>query len=305
MEEDQLINHEVIKASYKDYLQLVKVGLTNSVLITAALGYILGILRFPETTFSVVELLAVVIGGFLVTGASNGINQIIEIDFDAKMSRTSNRPLVNNRISVINAAIFCAIAGFAGILILGLALNATCAWLGLFALVIYTMAYTPLKRHTSISVFVGAIPGAIPPVIGWVAVSGTLDPIAYLLFCIQFFWQFPHFWAIAWILHDDYEKAGYFLLPSSGGRNKNSALQTVWYTVILLVVSMLPWFYFPDVFGNIVTPFVVLIYGGYFAYRALRLFQTLEIKEAKKLMFASFFYMPLLLSSYLFNPYYG
>jgi protoheme IX farnesyltransferase len=232
----------------------------------------------------------------LVVGASNAFNQIIEREHDKRMLRTENRPLADGRMKLNDAAIFATVCALFGLITLSLLVNYTAAFLGLLAIMSYTLAYTPLKRITPLAVFVGAIPGAIPPMIGWVAISGYIDEIAISFFMIQFFWQFPHFWAIAWMYHDDYSKAGYFLLPSRSGRSKSNALQTVWYTVILMMVSMYP---LTLDFGGWPTIVAVLLAGGLMMYRSLMLVKTLAPKEARKLLFSSFLYMPAVLISFM------
>jgi protoheme IX farnesyltransferase len=175
--------------------------------------------------------------------------------------------------------------------------NSRCALLGLLSLFTYTLCYTPMKKNTPLAVFVGAIPGAIPPVIGWVAVSGNIDMIAWILFIIQFFWQFPHFWAIAWMLEDDYRKAGYTLLPNYAGRTKRNAMQTIWYSLILVLVSIYPLIIDFSTWHSL---FIILPFGGYLLYRATMLYREMSIKSARSLMFATLLYMPAVLLSYLF-----
>ena len=227
------------------------------------------------------------IGGFMVTGAANGINQVIEKDYDKLMLRTANRPVATNRMSVIEASLFSALLGIIGIAIIALFLNQLAGFLALAALLSYAFIYTPLKRITPVSVFVGAFPGALPTLLGWVALTGKIDTSGLVLFGIQFFWQFPHFWSIAWILDEDYQRAGFKMLPSSSGRDKITALQTLAFSLVLIP------FGFIRVQMGITGPIagIVGILGGLMlSYFAFNLYKTCEIKEAKKLTFASFLY---------------
>jgi len=209
----------------KDYAEFIKLRLTNLVVFSAAAGFVMGMntIESPTDEMGWNRLLMLVIGGFLVTGSSNGFNQIIERDLDALMDRTSKRPLPGNRMTVFEAYLLASMMGIIGIIILFVYLNPLSAILGTLALVLYVLAYTTLKRKTPFVVLVGAFPGAIPPMLGWVAAANGLGIEAWILFAIQFIWQFPHFWSIAWVLDDDYKKAGFKMLPANGGRVKNSA----------------------------------------------------------------------------------
>jgi len=202
-----------VKQILLNYFQLVKFRLTSTVAATSAFGYILGCkINNPNDwteVFRGIEFAAVIVGGMLVIFASNGLNQVVEKENDGKMARTSNRPVVEGRISINNARIFCLICGTLGIAILGFYTNYLTSMLGLISLLIYVFIYTPMKQVSPLAVLVGAIPGALPPLIGYTAVVGRIDEPGIILFLVQFFWQFPHFWAIAWLLHDDYQKAGY------------------------------------------------------------------------------------------------
>ena len=285
------------KQFFKDYLLLSKFRLSTTVVGTTLICYFLGIQKTGiSVSWSVV--FGLTLGGMLVTAAANGFNQIWEKDLDKMMSRTQQRPLANGRMSVNDALVFSCVCAALGLFLLAYAVNARCALLSLLSLFTYTLAYTPLKKETPMAVFVGAIPGALPPTIGWVAVTGNLDFIAYLLFAVQFFWQFPHFWAIAWVLEDDYRKAGYTLLPSYEGRTKRNAMQTVWYSGMLILVSIYPLTLgdFSSLYGLI----LIVPAGGYLLFRAIKLYQDMTIESAKKLMYASLFYMPLVLISYFF-----
>lgn len=283
-----------IKAKLVDYNQLLKMRLTFTVVLSAVLGYLIAF----QNGIDLQALLALTIGGFLVVGSANGINQIIEKDFDSKMLRTNDRPLATNRMSVVEAGIFCTITGVSGILVLGSYLNQLSAILGLASLISYAFIYTPLKRYSSFAVFVGAFPGAIPPLLGWVAARGTIDMGGIALFALQFIWQFPHFWAIAWILDDDYKRAGYYLLPSKDGRNKKSAFLTVVYTLALLPISAVP--FLIGISGN-VSLAIAIAAGIVLSLQAIKLYKTCEIKDAKRLMFYSIIYNPLVLLAFFID----
>lgn len=280
-----------VKEKMVDYHQLVKTRLTLSVVISAVLGFWLGAAH--DTSFILMWPLA--IGGFMVVGASNGLNQVIEKDFDKLMMRTNNRPVASRRMGVVEASLFSLIMGAGGIFILGHYLNVLSGVLGLIALLSYAFVYTPLKRYTSFAVFVGAIPGAIPPLIGWVAASGSIGLGGIVLFMIQFFWQFPHFWSIAWLLDEDYQRAGYRLLPSRSGKNKTSALFTIWYSFILIPLGAVP--YFIGISGMI-SLIIALVSGIILTWFAWKLYYTCDNREAKRLMFISILYNTLVLLAF-------
>jgi len=277
-----------LKAKLIDYNQLIKMRLTFTVVLSAVLGYLIAV----QTGIQAQAILALTLGGFLVVGSANGINQIIEKDFDSKMLRTSDRPLATNRMSVLEAGVFCTILGITGVFVLGTYLNQLSALLGLASLISYAFIYTPLKRYSSFAVFVGAFPGAVPPLLGWVAATGVIDMGGITLFAIQFIWQFPHFWAIAWILDDDYKRAGYYLLPSKEGRNKKSAFLTVVYTLALIPISAIP--FFIGISGSISLT-IIMVAGIFLTLQAIKLYRNCSIKEAKRLMFYSIIYNPLVL----------
>jgi protoheme IX farnesyltransferase len=283
-----------MKAKLVDYNQLLKMRLTFTVVLSAVLGYLIAF----QNGFDLTAVLALSMGGFLVVGSANGINQIIEKDFDSKMLRTNERPLATDRMSVWEAAIFCTIFGVSGVIILGTYLNALSAMLGLASLISYAFIYTPLKRYSSFAVFIGAFPGAIPPLLGWVAARGTIDMGGLALFALQFIWQFPHFWAIAWVLDEDYKRAGYYLLPSREGRNKKSALLTVIYTLALIPISVVP--YFVGVSGYL-SAIIAVIGGILLALQAFKLYNSCETKDAKKLMFYSIVYNPVVLLAFFID----
>ena len=283
------------KAFFKDYLMLSKFRLSISVVGTTLIAYYLGV-KMVGLMFDWLVCFGLGLGGMLVVAASNGFNQIYEKDSDKLMLRTQKRPLADGRMSVNDAMVFSIVCVVLGIFVLAFLVNGRVAFLSLVSVFIYSLVYTPLKSKTPFAVFVGAIPGALPPAIGWIGAVGNIDEIAILLFLIQFFWQFPHFWAIAWMLEDDYQKAGYTLLPSYEGRTKKNALKIIWYSVMLILISTYP---ISRDFGSYYALLIILPVGLYLLYRAIKLYKTLEISDAKALMFASLLYMPLVLLSYL------
>lgn len=279
-----------------DYISFLKLRLASLVVFSAAITYILAFLsnKTLGEKFSFLSLLAVIIGGFLITGASNGINQIKEKDLDALMNRTQNRPLPQNRMSKKEAWWIAVVMGLVGVGILTVYLNLLTGLLGLVSLILYAWVYTPMKQKTPWSVFIGAFPGALPPMIGWIAFDGVFSPQALSLFTLQFIWQFPHFWAIAWKLDEDYKRAGFIMLPSGGGKNKQSAFQILFYTIFMIPISLIPMLPAFQV-GGIISVIAALFCGFLMLKPAYQLYRTLEDKWATKLMFASFIYLPLIL----------
>lgn len=284
-----------VGAKVKDVAALFKLRLTSLVVVSAMLGYGLGI---PAGAFSLMDLMLLTLGGLLVTGASNAFNQVIEIEQDGRMSRTAERPLVRHSMGVGEALALALVAGAGGSIILWLTFGPLTGILGLLSLFMYVALYTPMKRLSSWAVFVGAFPGAFPPMLGYVAATGQFGLGAGLLFAMQFMWQFPHFWSIAWVLHDDYAKAGYHLLPSRKGRDRYSGFLIVLYTFFALPVGMLPW-----IFG-ITGPssaVVAVLLGLWMLLHALKLMRTLDKADARRLMFASFLYLPVLQLAYVLD----
>ncbi len=284
--------HSTALHKVKDIGLLTKVRLAFVVVLSAIAGYFMG-----PGEFSLIQLLLLLVGGFLVTGASNAFNQVIEHNLDRLMDRTSGRPIPAGRMSVWEAVFTASVFAIAGLVCLAM-INWLSVVLGFLALFVYVVIYTPLKQITPWAVFVGAFPGAIPPMLGYIAASGTFGLEAGILFAVQFIWQFPHFWAIAWVVDEDYEKAGFRLLPSIGRKDKSSAWQILLYSLFLIPTSLLPWMF--GMTGNwSVIPVIVL--GAVFAYFAFRLMRTCEKKEALILMFASFIYLPLVQLLYVLD----
>lgn len=276
----------VITSKLKDYAQLVKFRLTMLVIFSSVIGFLMA----ANGNWEWSSMLLLILAGFLTTASSNALNQVIEKDYDRLMKRTANRPLPTERMTNAEALLAAGIFGVAGITIFWIYFNQLAALFSAIALLSYAFIYTPLKRFSPIAVFVGAIPGALPPLIGWVSATGLLSPVAFALFGIQFMWQFPHFWAIAWVGHDDYLRAGYKLLPSKEGRSKFSAVQIMMYILVLIPVSLVPaWM---EVSG-IASAIIVLVCGIVFLVQSVTLIRQCSIEAARKLMFGSFFYLPI------------
>lgn len=276
-----------LSSKMADYAAFFKLRLASLVVFSAILGYLIAV-----DTIVWIDFMWLCVGGFLVTGSSNGYNQIIERDLDKLMDRTKVRPLVTGRMTKNEALIVAGVAGGLGILILWFLLNPLSGILALISLVLYVAVYTPLKQKTPWAVFVGAFPGAIPPMLGWVAATGHFGLEPGLLFALQFMWQFPHFWAIAWKASDDYAKAGFYLLPSKGGKDFTSAFLILLYSLFLLLVSLLPVLF--GFTGNIALIFIIIA-GGIMIYPSIQLFKNKSDKAATKVMFASFIYVPVVL----------
>ncbi len=288
------MNEEVKKYSrWKDYALFTKVRLSSLVIFSALIGYLIGADQVDWLSFS---LLAV--GGTCITAASNGMNQILERDLDKLMVRTMDRPLPQERMKVNEAWLLAGLLTLGGTLCLWLGTNLLTTVLSLSALVAYTFVYTPLKRKTPLAVFVGAFPGAVPPLLGWTAATGSIGQEAVLLFFLQFMWQFPHFWAIAWRLDEDYRRAGFYLLPFPTGRNRANAFQILLYNMSLIPISLIP--YWTGMLGGIATGILVLAAVG-FALPAIKLYWSCKNEDARLLMFASFFYLPIIQLTLLFG----
>lgn len=292
-EKTDIINSQVTQQSkVQDFVALGKLRLASLVVFSAALGYLIALSDLSK--FDLVQFTALIIGGFLVTASSNAFNQVWEKNLDIKMDRTKERPVAAGRLSVGQGIWFAVLTGVIGEVLLFM-LNPLSGALGLLALAMYVLLYTPLKAVSPIAVFVGAFPGSIPPMLGYIAVTGEFGLFPGILFLTQFFWQFPHFWAIAWNINDDYLKAGFQLLPSKAGRTKGSAFQIFFYSALLIPVGILPSIQFtPDMdpMCSIHAIWILIPLGIMKVIPAMRLYQTLDKKYAKQLMFASFIYLP-------------
>ncbi len=280
--------------SFADIIQLSKVRLTASVVFSAIAGYFIAADQFDVLLFTYL-----VIGGFLVVAASNGFNQILEKEYDKLMARTADRPLPTGRMSISEAFWISLLMGLLGVFLF-YRINFLSGFFGTLSIILYVLVYTPLKRISPISVFVGSFPGAIPFMLGWVAATNDFDIEPGILFAIQFIWQFPHFWAIAWVCNDDYKKAGFKMLP--GEKDKSTAWKNVVYTFFLIPLSILP------VFGitgslqlSVIAAIFVAIASVWFFSKAITLFKELTDDSAKKLMFASFIYLPIIQLIYILD----
>ncbi|WP_419699871.1 heme o synthase [Mucilaginibacter sp. NFX135] len=280
--------------NWKDFSKLVKMRLTLLVVFSASISFLIG--SKVNGHIDWINWIKLIVGGFLVTSAANCFNEIIEKDLDKLMKRTMDRPIPSGKMNTGQALVLGLGMGMAGTYLLG-SLNLLTGLLSVFSILLYAFAYTPLKRKSPIAVFVGAIPGALPPLIGYVAAHERIDEIALILFGIQFVWQFVHFWAIAWVLDDDYKLAGFRLLPT-GNRNAGSAIITFIFALILLPVSLLPTFYG---YGGYYVGGVSLICSLIFLYQAFGLLRAQTIETARKLMFGSFMYLPVVQLMFLFD----
>lgn len=289
-----------LKTVFTDFKEITKAGLAVSVLFSSIAGYLLGF--NDENPFQWSVLVMLIIGGYCMVGASNAFNQVIEKDLDALMDRTKNRPVPSGRMAPNTALLVASLLTIIGLGLL-YAINPKSAMFGAISIFLYTSVYTPLKTATSLSVFVGAFPGAIPFMLGWVAATGNFGIEAGTLFLIQFFWQFPHFWAIGWFLYEDYEKAGFFMLPT-GKRDKGTALQVILYTVWLIVASLLPMLgYTGQLFISSITAVLVFLLGLWMLFYAVRLYQIRTAKAARTLMLVSVSYISLLQLVYIFDKF--
>jgi protoheme IX farnesyltransferase len=280
-------------AKARAYGELLKFRLSFLVAFSCAFGYVLA-----SAQVNWISLVMIFLGGFLLSGSSVIINQIIEKDLDSLMSRTMNRPLPTQRVSVneaITEAVVCMVAGTSILLIYS---NVLTTSLAIVSMILYGFVYTPLKRVGPIAVFVGAIPGALPPLLGWTAATGAISHEALIIFGIQFIWQFPHFWAIAWVADEDYKKAGFKLLPSGGQKDMNTAIQIMIYTMFLIPMGLLP-----ATFGitGINSAIVATFCGVIFFALTFSLMKSGDRRSALKIMFGSFLYLPIVQIAYLLD----
>ena len=302
-----------LSSKVKDYFILIKFTLSFMVVFSSVVCYLLA----PNVTFDFISVALLFIAGMLITGSANAINQTVERYTDALMKRTADRPVAAGRMSVHEAWTFAIIAGLAGIIIMWQWFNFESAMIGLFSLFLYSFIYTPLKKVNSISVLVGAFPGALPCLIGWVAGTGLINPFAhfqgtmsngeistfsnyggYILFAIQFLWQFPHFWAIAWLAHKDYQKAGFKLLPDNAGPTKFTAMQTVIYSMLMVPVGMLPYYF--NISG-VLAFWILVACNLWMVYVSILLVIKMNAAAARKVMFSSYFYLMIVFLALLFD----
>ncbi|SFT65484.1 protoheme IX farnesyltransferase [Algoriphagus locisalis] len=282
-------------SKFKAYAELIKLRLSALVTFSAVFGYILG---DRGVSFGWSGFLGLALGGFLISGASCAANEILERDLDKLMKRTQNRPLPLKLISLQEALWVTSIVAVIGVALLWIFTNPLTTWLGILSMVLYVFAYTPLKRVGPIAVFVGAIPGALPPLLGWTAATGSITHEALIIFGIQFIWQFPHFWAIAWVGDEDYKAAGFKLLPSGGGKDLNTAIQIMIYTLFLLPLGLLP-----SYFGltGMTSGVIATLCGVLFLAQTFSLMQDRSRKSALRIMFGSFLYLPIVQIAYLLD----
>ncbi|MEP6948221.1 MAG: protoheme IX farnesyltransferase [Ginsengibacter sp.] len=310
------ISHSVsyaLASKVKDYFILIKFTLSFMVVFTCVICYLL----VPGVKGDFASILILFLAGMLITGSANSINQAVEKDTDALMKRTASRPVAAGRMSVKEAWIFAVVAGLSGIMIMWRYFNFASALIGLFSLFLYAFLYTPLKKVNSISVLVGAFPGALPCLIGWIAGTGLINPLAhfqattatgevavfsnwggYILFAIQFFWQFPHFWAIAWVSYKDYQKAGFKLLPGGEAPTKFTAIQTVIYSMLMIPVGTLPYFFS---ISGILAFWILLACNLWMVYVSIMLVVKMNVRAARKVMFSSYFYLMIVFLALLFD----
>jgi len=283
-----------LASKVKDYFQLIKFTLSFTVVFSCVVCYLLA----PGILFNFTSVVLLFISGMLITGSANAINQAVERDTDALMKRTAQRPVASGRMEPREAWAFAIIAGVAGIVLISACFNLLSGIISLLSLLLYAFVYTPLKKINSISVLVGGLPGALPCLIGWVAGTGALTGGGWVLFGILFLWQFPHFWAIAWVAHKDYERAGFKLLPGAGGPTKFTALQTVTYSMLMIPVGMLP-FYFN--ISGLTSFWILLACNLSMVFLSTLLFIRMNVNAARRVMFGSYFYLVIVFLALLFD----
>ena len=280
-----------------DFKEITKMRLSLSVVFSSITGYLLGV-----DTVELNTLVLLAFGGYFMVGASNAYNQIIEKDLDILMDRTKDRPVPAGRMSVNTAFVIATVFTILGLIVL-YSINPKTAMFGAISIFIYTCVYTPLKTKTPLSVFVGAIPGAIPFMLGWVAATNSFGIEPGILFMWQFFWQFPHFWAIGWFLFDDYKKGGFFMLPT-GKRDKGTAVQIILYTVWTILVSIIPAFGLTGrLFLTPIAAVIVFLFGLVMLYYAMLLFKKMTAVAAKQLMLASVSYITIIQIIYVLDKF--
>ena len=292
-------NSFALAAKVKDYFQLIKFTLSFMVVFSTVVSFLIAPNELHYFRSKVISVLLLFVAGMLITGSANAINQVIEKNTDALMKRTAKRPVASGRMSVSEAIIFAIITGIIGIFILAYWFNIESALVGLFSLLLYGFVYTPLKKVNSVAVLIGAIPGALPCLIGWVAATGDFSIGGWVLFGIQFLWQFPHFWAIAWLAHEDYTTAGFKLLPGDKGPTKFTALQCIIYSALMIPFGLLPYFtglvaVLPELRGLITTA-ILFLCNLWMVYVSILLFISMDVKSARKVMFSSYFYLMIVL----------
>jgi heme o synthase len=288
-----------VASKVKDYFQLIKFTLSFTVVFSCVICYLLAP-KIVHYDWGMIILLF--IAGMLITGSANAINQSVEKDTDAQMKRTGSRPVAAGRMSQTEAYVFAGIAGVLGCWMMWYYFNVSSALLSAFSLFLYAFIYTPLKKINSIAVLIGAFPGAFPCLIGWVAGNDDFAAGGWILFGIQFLWQFPHFWAIAWVSHNDYSKVGFKLLPTDKGPTKFTALQAVMYSVLMIPVGILPHYF--GLTGQ-VSMYIVIVCNLFMVVQSLRLYKEMDVKAARRVMFSSYIYLPIVLLALLADKFHG
>ena len=282
-----------IASKIRDYMMLIKFSLSFMVVFSAVVSYLLA----PKVVeYDWLMIILLFTAGLMVTGSANAVNQVVEKDTDALMKRTAKRPVASGRMSPSEGWTFAAVAGLGGAAILWHFFNPLSAVIAAVSWFVYAFMYTPLKRKSSVSVLVGAVPGALPCLIGWAAGQDQLTAGGWILFAIQFFWQFPHFWAIAWIAHSDYAKAGFKLMPSVEGPTKYSAIQSVIYSLVLVPIGVLP--YLAGMSG-VVSFWIVLAANLHMVWLCVQLYRQMTVKAARRVMFGSYIYLAVVLLTLL------
>ncbi len=281
-----------VAAKVKDYFQLIKFTLSFTVVFSCVICYLLA----PGIAYNFKMIVLLFTAGMLVTGSANAINQSVEKDTDAMMKRTGKRPVADGRMTQKEAYTFGLFSGLIGVWMMWQFFNIESALLSAISLFLYAFIYTPLKKVNSIAVLVGAFPGALPCLIGWVAGTGVFSAGGWILFGIQFLWQFPHFWAIAWVAHTDYSKAGFKLLPADKGPTKFTALQAVMYSVLMIPVGILPYSFH---ISGMVSLWIVLAANIFMVAQSVRLYIDMDVKAARRVMFSSYIYLPIVLLALL------
>ncbi len=291
MQENKTISNSTsfaLASKVKDYFQLIKFTLSFMVVFSTVVSFLIAPYQEKYTRSTLLSVLLLFVAGLLITGAANAINQVLEKDTDAIMKRTAKRPVASGRMSETEGYVFACITGIIGVVMMWYFFNFSSAMVGLFSLFLYGFIYTPLKKINSISVLIGAIPGALPCLIGWVAATDDFSVGGWILFGIQFIWQFPHFWAIAWLAHQDYTKAGFKLLPADKGPTSFTAIQSIVYSVLMIPVGVLPY-----AFGisGFVSFWIVLASNLWMVYVSIMLYKRMDAPSARKVMFSSYFYL--------------
>ena len=291
MQENKTISNStsfVLASKVKDYFQLIKFTLSFMVVFSTVVSFLIAPYHQIYTRPTLLSVLLLFVAGMLITGSANSINQVLEKHTDAIMKRTAKRPVASGRMSENEAYIFAFITGVIGVGMMWYFFNLQSALIGLFSLFLYGFIYTPLKKINSVAVLVGAIPGALPCLIGWVAATDEFSIGGWILFGIQFIWQFPHFWAIAWLAHQDYTKAGFKLLPADKGPTKFTAVQSIMYSVMMVPVGILPYAF--EISGFI-SLWIVLFCNLWMVYVSVMLYVKMDAYSARKVMFSSYFYL--------------